>query len=202
MWEFIDKVVYINLARRHDRRIHMEKFTKTFGDKVIRFEAIEDTNGAIGCSKSHLSVLKMAKTNNWRNVLILEDDAEWNSFEKGYKVLETLSKSFFDVIMLGGTFISRDSQTLKLNSCKTSSAYIVSQHYYDTLISNMEEGLGLFITRGWEGGTFSLDTYWNSLQSRDTWFIVDPCLVYQKPGYSDVCGNGMDVDYTGLFTLQ
>lgn len=202
MWEFIDKVVYINLARRTDRRIHMEEFTKIFGNKVIRFEAIEDTVGLVGCCKSHIEVLKIAREHEWKNVLILEDDVEWNNFEKGYEVLRTLSDLVCDVIMLGGTFVSHDSQTLKLNSCKTASAYLVSQHYYDTLISNFQESLGLLTTREWEDGIYAHDSYWRKLQSRDNWFIVHPCLVYQKPGYSDICSNGMNVDYTSLFTLQ
>jgi len=202
MWEFIDNVVYINLARRTDRRIHMENFTKTFGDKVIRFEAIEDRVGLVGCCKSHLAVLNMAKFRKWKNVLILEDDTEWNSFEKGYEVLKKLASSFYDVIMLGGTFVSHEPQSLKLHSCKTTSAYLVSDQYYDTLISNFEEGLGLLTTREWEDGIYALDAYWQKLQYSDTWFIVHPCLVYQIPGYSDICSNGMNVDYTGLFTLQ
>lgn len=202
MWDFIDKVVYINLAKRTDRRIHMEEFTKPFGNKVIRFEAIEDKVGLIGCCKSHLEVFRLAKENNWKNILILEDDAEWNRIETGYKTLERLVSVPYDVIMLGGTFVNHDPVTLKLYGCKTASAYIVNNHYYDVLINNFQESLELLITNDWNDGMYAHDSYWNIIQSRDNWFIVHPCLVYQKPGYSDICSNGMIVDYRSLFTLQ
>ena len=38
-WNFIDKVVYINLERSTERNEHMKEFVKPFGDKVIRFNA-------------------------------------------------------------------------------------------------------------------------------------------------------------------
>jgi len=42
-WGFLDKVVYINLKKRTDRRLQMEEFVKPFEDKTIRFNAIEDS---------------------------------------------------------------------------------------------------------------------------------------------------------------
>ncbi len=66
-WRFVDKVVYINLAKRTDRRESIEFQLKKVGvppEKIIRFEAIENENGTLGCTLSHISVMEMAEKNN------------------------------------------------------------------------------------------------------------------------------------------
>lgn len=76
-WQTIDKVVYINLNKRKDRRVRIARQLKAIGvprEKIVRFEAIEEAPGYIGCIKSHILVLQMAQQNGWKNVLILEDD--------------------------------------------------------------------------------------------------------------------------------
>ena len=57
---------YINLKHRKDRKEETVNELKSFGiNNPIRFNAIKDENGAIGCSKSHLEVLKIARKNNY-----------------------------------------------------------------------------------------------------------------------------------------
>jgi glycosyl transferase family 25 len=90
MWEFIDKVIYINLDHREDRRKIMDTFFEKGNiptEKIVRFSAIRAKKG-VGCLRSHAGALSMAKENGWKNVLILEDDLEWLDFENGYKQLE------------------------------------------------------------------------------------------------------------------
>lgn len=63
-WSFVEKVVYINLAKRTERRKSIEFQMEKMGipeGKIIRFDAIENENGALGCVLSHIDVLKMAK---------------------------------------------------------------------------------------------------------------------------------------------
>ena len=68
----LTKIYYINLNKRPDRREHIEKELNAFD---LRYEAIETKGfGIHGCGLSHLNVIKMAKENNYENVLILEDD--------------------------------------------------------------------------------------------------------------------------------
>jgi hypothetical protein len=199
MWEFVDKVVYINLEERTDRRKNMERVTKTFGDKVIRFQAIKEHPGIVGCVKSHIAVLKMAQDNKWKNVLIMEDDAEWNEYYTGYNKLKHLSEINFDVIMLGGTAVYYYPDSLRLVSAQTTTAYLINAHYIPTLLSNFEEGLVGFMNTS-NRQSYSLDMYWKQLQSRDTWFVIMPPLVYQTPGYSDI--EQTHVDYVDFFGVE
>jgi glycosyl transferase family 25 len=73
MNKYIDKIIYINLNKRVDRRADIENELNLFSLRYERFSAIEHEDGAIGCALSHLEVLKIAKKNNYKNILILED---------------------------------------------------------------------------------------------------------------------------------
>ena len=70
----IKHAFYINLLSRPDRKQHVEHQLKTVGISAERFNAIKMTNGAIGCSMSHLKILEEAKKNKLEHILILEDD--------------------------------------------------------------------------------------------------------------------------------
>ena len=71
----IKHTLYINLDHRTDRKIHVEEQLSLLGiSRYERFKAIQLSNGALGCSMSHLKCLETAKKNNWDHLLILEDD--------------------------------------------------------------------------------------------------------------------------------
>jgi glycosyl transferase family 25 len=200
MWNFIDKVVYINLDHRTDRNEHMKQITNTFGDKVSRFSAVKTDYGLIGCCMSHITILKDAIEHNYNNILVLEDDAMWNHFEQGYQILKNLASNPYDVILLGGSFVDYNKDTYKLHSAKTTTGYLVNKHYMRTLLSNFEEGLSHLIKDYSIFFDYALDAYWNRLQQRDNWYIVQPPLVYQKPSYSDICNS--QVDYRPLMNVE
>jgi glycosyl transferase family 25 len=198
MFDVIQHVVYINLDERIDRRKHIEgQLSRAFPlERIQRFPAIKAVNGAVGCSRSHIAVLELAKASGWTNVLIIEDDFTWNNYEKGAPVLEALLTKPFDVIVLCGAYVACDPTDYRLKSCQTTTAYVVSQEYYDTLIANYKEGLALFESTG-DYPKYALDQYWKRLQTVGQWFIVRPNLGFQLPGYSNV--EGKPVNYLRFF---
>ena len=198
MWEFIDKVVYINLDKRSDRRERMEKLTECFGDKVIRFSAIEHSVGIIGCGMSHLAVLKMAQDSGWKNVLVLEDDIEWNKFEEGYATLEKLVQNPYDVIMLGGSSVEYSPETFRLAFCLCAHANLVNGDYFQTMINNLTEGL-MYLNETMDIKRYAHDVHNHHIKIRDNWFIIVPSLVYQRPDYSDI--EKKEVNYIRYFNL-
>lgn len=195
MFDFVEKIVYINLAHREDRKRDMlAELTKVEVplEKVERFEAIKMQNGAIGCTMSHIAVLKMAIEKGWKNYIILEDDAQWMNFPTAY---ENLSKSLnYDVVILGGSVPRFDKD--KLVYCQTTTGYLVNDHYYQKLLTNFEEGLKNLMATGIKP-RFAIDMYWNHLIKVDNWTLLRPCLVNQRPGFSDI--EGYVVNYTNLF---
>ena len=182
--ETIDRVIYINLAHRMDRREQIEKELSIFpSEKIVRFDAIKHEKGGIGCSMSHIGALELAIQNKWKNVLIVEDDMEWNDFQNGCKILSNLVTRPYDVIMLNGHRVFYNSQTYKLKKCLARTAYLVSNHYFQMLIQNYKEGINnlkrsyIDIHRG--------DNYWNRLQEKDNWYII-PYMCKQRPSFSDI----------------
>lgn len=196
-FNFIDKIVYINLSNRIERRNMIEnELNNIISERYLRFNAIVHTvYGAIGCLSSHIEVLKMAEKNNWKNVLILEDDMKWNNFEENYPLLNELITNEYDVIMLGGTQLNFDKETYKLKNALTSHAYIVNNHYFKTLRTVFESAkhMQIFYTSKTKEridtkkiNKYNLDEYWKKLQKKDNWYIVYPILSIQRDGYSDV----------------
>ena len=184
--DYIEKVIYINLEHRKDRKQHVEaELLKVFPpEKIVRFDAIKDEKGGIGCSKSHIGALELAIQNNWKNVLIVEDDMQWLKYQSGLNILKKLMLNTWDVILLSGHFVKYDAKTYKLGNCTGRTAYVVSNHYFQTLLENYKEGLrGLmqeYVPK------YRGDIYWNNLHKKNNWFIVMPQMCSQKPSYSDI----------------
>jgi glycosyl transferase family 25 len=197
MFEFIEKVVYINLEHRTDRRQEIESELSIFpSEKIQRFNAIKENFGALGCTKSHIAVLEMAISEGWSNYLVIEDDGMWSNFDKSYPILESLSKNPYDVIVLGSVVPIYDKLTYKLQKSQTTTSFLVNKHYYKTLLQNFKDGAhGLTLTRS--PPMYAIDMYWQRIQARDNWYLVAPSLVVQRPSYSDI--EKKHVDYVKQF---
>lgn len=193
MWEFIEKVLYINLDHRQDRRDIMAKFFKEGQipeDKIIRVPGIKQGKG-IGCIKSHVKALELAKANNWKNVLILEDDLQWFNLDTQYSALEDLTKlPKWDVIQLVGWYIKYDFP--RIYHTLNAGAYLVNGHYYDTLLANRYRSLRMMkhVTTIWKSPIrYTADVYWNRLVARDNWYGLYPCICRQVDILSDNTGS-------------
>lgn len=197
-WWFVDKVIYLNLDDRKNRKGEMEEELSVFPrQRVIRMSAIKDTtNGHYGCSKTHIAALEMALKHRWKNVLIMEDDASWLNYDTGYKLLKKLVSEPYDVISLGSVGTDYDPTTYRLKEGQTATAYLVNQHYYQTLLDNFKEGLSL-LTSTQDEGKYCLDQYWKVLQKKDNWFVVSPPLCVQRKSFSSICG--VEVNYRNHF---
>ena len=213
MWSFIDKLVYINLDHREDRRQIMQKLFeegKIPSEKIERFSAIKHDVGIVGCAMGHISILKRAKQQRWKNVLILEDDLCWTNFEENYKKLEDLVSKSFDVCMLGGLYLDFEDPKIKVAVC--TNAYIVSSHYYHTLLDNFETGLRMKLDKKVSAfpirslsekrkqynnivdkdNRYNVDVYWIKLQLKDNWIgIIEP-MIEQVECYSDIYNKVLD----------
>ena len=191
----IKHAFYINLESRPDRKQHVEEQLNQIGIHAERFDAIKMDNGAIGCSLSHLKCLEIAKENNWDHVLIVEDDILFLEptvfINQTNKFLNTHDD--WDVLLLAGNnhlpFQPIDDTCIKVSKCQTTTGYIVKNHYFDTLIENIREGINKFKKEPYIHWLYAIDVYWFSLQQRDRWFLIIPLTVIQKEGYSDLAGK-------------
>ena len=183
---------YINLKHRTDRKLDTLRELQSFGiHNPTRFDAIKDDFGAIGCSKSHLEVLKIARKNNYPYVTIIEDDIQFLNPKKTIQSLNNIlnSKIPWDVILIGGNnyppYQKINDDCIKVNNCQCCTAYIVKQSYYDTLINHWQKGLQKLIETN-DIPNYALDQYWKILQKKDNFILITPLKVVQRESYSDI----------------
>ena len=193
-------VFYINLADRTDRKEQITSELEKHGvdpSKVTRVDAVYDaTNGHIGCAKSHIKALELAKSRGLKNVMILEDDfvfeiqgaeasRRWESFrekfgDSGWDAvhLAYANEKFDESHSLGVDGVKR------LKRCTTSSAYVVNAGFYDALIAQyrgavkkmeggMEEHLQKHPGKKRTNDPNALDQGWHKLQEKSRWYAFE-----------------------------
>ena len=94
----------VNLERRTDRAESIKKEMEYIGWDYEYFPAV-DTNSHVGCTLSHLQIIKIAKERNYDKVLIVEDDCTIMPYAKSLiEQIENETSDFeFGVINLAPT---------------------------------------------------------------------------------------------------
>ena len=206
----IDRIFYINLDHRIDRLTEISHELSThltpqhYSEKVERYPAIKCDNGAMGCSMSHLEVLKIAKARKYRYIIILEDDFQFligidELYAQLANVFATDSSSLLDfkVIMLSYNALNagdcgdcgecRDCGDCgeyndflsKTTNVQTTAGYLLNCAYIDQLLENYTKGIQLFKETG-EHWKYAIDQYWKKEQN-DKWFIFKTRIGKQRP---------------------
>lgn len=202
----IDKIIVINLKHRTERLLGFMNEMTTLGltNKVERLDAVYTPEfGILGCTKSHILALdQIINTNGYNYVLICEDDFRFKdiNFTKTYLKLlnDQILHLDFDIISFAandkwaGDYLTEntDMSFLKKVICiQTTSAYLISKKFASKLKTIFEECVEpLEHTRNKD--LYALDIYWKRLQPISKWYITEPILGYQEPGYSDIeCKN-------------
>jgi len=192
------KIIYINLDHRTDRKDEIEKELYKFNlTNFERFPAISHKNGAIGCSKSHLAIIKKAKENGYKNLIVLEDDFEFIVDQSNFnEQINKLLKVPFNVCLLAyntpNLYESDHPFLYKIKDAQTASGYIIQSHYYDTLIAQWENALRLFEETN-DDTKYTCDQSWKPLQDKDNWYCFKMRIGKQRKSFSDI-QNGV-VDY-------
>jgi predicted O-linked N-acetylglucosamine transferase (SPINDLY family)/GR25 family glycosyltransferase involved in LPS biosynthesis len=200
----IHKIIYINLDKRTDRRAELEGELAKMGLTAERFPAIEGETGMIGCGLSHIAVLKRAITEEWENVLILEDDFQFlvdkDTFENQLTRFFN-SNATYDVAMLSYNLMSsvpKDDLVSYVKEAQTASGYLVHKRFYGKLLANLEEG-SYKLSNGGTNSQHANDQYWKSLQPTAEWFCFNKRIGRQRPSYSDI--ELRHVDYRSVEPL-
>jgi GR25 family glycosyltransferase involved in LPS biosynthesis len=199
--EGIEKIVYINLDRRPDRREEIEGELHRAGLLGERFSAICTSPGSIGCAQSHLAVLKEARARGYRNILVLEDDFTFlvSKEECSRLVGQALQEvPTFDVLMFAYAINSCTpfSATLtKVQDGQTCAGYLVNQKFYDTLISTWEQSTAKLIRTG-EHWNYACDHAWKTLQPGAEWYAFTMRIGKQRASFADTGMSPKWAEYT------
>lgn len=191
----IKNVFYINLEHRLDRNVNVQQQLDTIGLSSVaqRFNAIKMENGAIGCSMSHLALLKNAVKKRFDHILIVEDDIQFLNpelFKTQFNLFLKTHGNNWDVILFAGNNIPPyekiDETCVKVNTCQTTTCYLVNGHYIEKLMDNVRTGLTNLLHTPQHHSLYAIDKYWFNLQKIDRWFLIVPLTVVQREDYSDI----------------
>lgn len=197
-----DKIYCINLDKRTDRWSDCQKEFDKQNIIVERFSAVDGKTvkqipsllpGQIGCLISQLSVIKKAKESNLSSVLIMEDDVQFcDDFSNQFGECMNLVPDNWDMIFFGANHIQRPSKInekiYKLNYSYSAHCYAIRNTVFDILINLLTNS------------TNPLDVVYANIQSSINAYVVNPHLVWQRPGYSDICEEY--VDYTHVHKIS
>jgi GR25 family glycosyltransferase involved in LPS biosynthesis len=197
--ENIDKIYYINLDTRLDRKQEFTEQAKQYfangilEHRIERFPAIVNERGLLGCSISHLEVIKQAKRNGDKYIIVFEDDFQFivprETFETNIHNLFQLVQNEnldFKVVMLSYNAMNRSPYNNLLDittEVQTCSGYLVNSKYFDELISCWETGVMMYQQTNLEW-IYCCDQYCKNLQ-KEKWFLFTTRIGKQRPGYSD-----------------
>jgi hypothetical protein len=218
-----DKVFYINLEHRKDRKIQITNEInkmKIPENKIIRINAVRNKyNGHIGCCKSHIKTIEKAKEMNLNNIIVLEDDFVFTLPKKEIdeKINHFLKKySNFDIIQLTAGHKKlediNDKHIKKVKNATTSSGYIINKKFYNALLLDLNEAKEKMekemiefnkknndVLKKKKQTSHALDQHWGKLQKKSNWYIFDPYIGKQggTAGKSSIMG-GYEAFYNNI----
>ena len=189
----IDKIYYINLDHRTDRREHIENMLDEVGLMNIsnRIPATFNENGVVGCVSSHINTLELFIESGLDSCLIIEDDLTITNKEKFVDNINSIftNNVDFDVIQISGNhmmILDCEYNFLKrVHDSQTTSGYIISKEFAPILLSNFKESLSLILQYG-KRHEYCLDIYWKHLQPISKWYCFRNSLGIQMESYSDI----------------
>lgn len=196
---------YINLDHRADRREHFEKnilSVRDFGG-IKRFSAIQDSNGPLGCTKSHIRALSecLNEYPSTPHYLIVEDDLAViperrqfiDQFFTSFRHIEGLPDwdiILFTPVKLRSTAAVQTSKAMsrqgftRVRDRITTTGYIVKASFAPELLDVFRRSEQL-LKMGLSSSVAALDITWLPLQHRHRFFAFHKNVFCQMPGYSD-----------------
>jgi len=182
----IDKIYIINLDKRTDRLEHVEKNVIPFlpyPEKIQRFSAVDHTHyqkseqRAAGCSLSHLKIWNDAISNNYRNILIIEDDFNWIvPKEKVHQAFTQIESIDYNVIQIAyntkAPIVKTQHNNLyRCNFALTTSGYFINVDFSKTMIKSIEDSISNLMNTNTTIHQNAIDVIMTKFQNDDKWFL-------------------------------
>jgi glycosyl transferase family 25 len=195
--EQVDIIFYINLESRTDRKEHfLDEIKKLCIDKskIIRIDAIKDSNGALGCTKSHIKALELFMENPlWSTCIIFEDDFTFydTSIENNNNLLKVFFQNFTDwgILLLASNTVRKPSKKTHI-ACvelvtysQTTSGYCIHKDSVKEIYENFILSAEL-LEKSKSKPQHALDVYWNKLTMKRYTFV--PNMGHQYNSFSDI----------------
>ena len=189
-----DRVYCINLKHREDRKTNVLNQCEKYNlGEVHFFEAINGKDydnhygllpGAFGLILSNIEILKDAKNNNYKTILIMEDDCYFTDEIKIINTYLDMLPDDWDMLYLGGNHnigwmgtpppIKINEKIIKVHTTFTTHFVAIKNHMFEVLLNNMS--------------TFKdpLDVIYTDIQKRYNVYCTSNTIAHQMDGYSDI----------------
>lgn len=191
-------ICYINLAHRQDRKIEtIHELDKLGLENYSRFNAIKNTNGALGCAISHKNILENWTANRSRLLMVCEDDIEFNAPLEYLKKLlsEFNNDKNLDILCLSYNHFNEASYNKFFNltsNTQTMSCYVVKPHVKETLLINFKLSVKLLEAGIDSQYKVAIDQVWKVLQKKYNFVIPKKRFAFQRQSYSDIENRVVD----------
>ena len=194
-------IYVINLKKRIDRREYIEHHFKSINLKNYQFfEGVEpsmkmvlnwnknyineSTNqtedykkGCLGCLLSHYHIMKEALNNNYKNVLILEDDINFKIPDINI-LFDFIKDKKYDMLYFSGSHFKKGSvngNLMKIIDTRTTGSYIITKKVMEYIVKDIENY------------PKEIDTYYaEEIQPKFDCYCIIPHITTQMPGFSDI----------------
>ncbi len=201
---YFDHIFCINLERRTDRRIQAEEEFKKIGLDVEFVTGVDGTKldikpmiskdatmvsrGDLGCTLSHLKVVKLAKERGYKNYLVLEDDVEFSeTFNADFESWMKQVPADWQMLYFGGNhdlpIIPVTENVYKIVRTFTTHAFAANESVYDAMIGVL----------GQEDD--KVDICISSLHCKHNCYVFRPHLAFQRAGFSDILEKNDDYQH-------
>lgn len=200
-----DRVFIVNLDRRADRLEHINKEVERLGWSAQRFPAFDGATldskpgkppikgwsvismGNYGNVLSQRAIIKLAKEAKLDSILILEDDAEFDSKEKIDGFLDLVPKNW-DMLYFGG---NHQEPIIPIND-----KIARCQHTYAAHSVGIKSTMYDHILHVTEDKCLPIDLYYAQFHKAYNVYCPINKLSWQINGYSDI--EYKEVDYTAI----
>lgn len=202
IFDHIDAIFYINLASRPDRREHfLAEIAKLTNDmsRVHLIDAVAvKTNGALGCTLSHIKTFELIEAHpEWEKCIVFEDDFtfRYQTIKENTRLLcdffENPLFKDWDLVNLSfnpgrvAWYDTVDPNVKRVHYTQTTSGYCISRDFVPKLKENFLQSAENMSLNG-NTQINCCDINWNQLAPVSQWYLITPAVGYQYNNFSDI----------------
>lgn len=202
LFDRFDKVYCINLEHREDRKNHiLSECAKYDLGELSFFKAINGnnisnpyriSNGCVGLILSNIEIIKEAKNNNYKSILILEDDCHFTNEVLNINSYFDALPDDWDMLYVGGNHNTHmgylppkqiNEKIVKLHNTFTTHFVAINQNMYDVILKRLSK--------------FSnpIDVIYTEIQKSYNVYSTSKAIAKQLNGYSDIENRVVNYDW-------
>ena len=202
LFDRFDKVYCINLDRRPDRLENFKKEVEKYNlGEFERFPAYDRDNidltkypplinpGAIGLILSNLSIIKDAKKNNYKKILIIEDDCYFSDEVLNIDSYFDSLPDDWDLLYMGGNHNTHMGYQPPL---RINDKVVKLHHTFTTHFVGVNQTMFDIIEQSLSNTIQPIDVIYSDLQKKYNVYSFTPAIALQLDGFSDIEGNNIN----------